>query len=297
MKKTAIYIFITILSVYLQGCDKIEGNHFETTAATDTSYTFPPDTTADVYRVLLEDYTGHTCGNCPTAARDLYTNIKPTYGDQLITIGVHAAYFAEPCPPHSRPPGSPTGSYSEDFNTTAGTDWYNFFNLSNNPLGLVNRKDYPGNAIKSATSWNTEIASIINMVPQVKIRIHNIYDLSTRQLKTYSETKFLVPHTGACRLNVVLAEDSIVSWQLDDAATPHNVPDYVQRHVLRGSLNGSFGEQVDAASTFNSGAKYKKGYVTTLPETWNAKQVHVIVFLFDDITKEILNVAEAAVME
>jgi len=200
---------------------------------------------------------------------------------------------------HSRPSGSPVGSYADDFRTPAGDTWYTFFNFSNNPLGLVNRKDYPsGNEIKPSGSWNSEIASIISNTPKVKIRIHNVYDKTTRQLKTYSETKFLTLLNGNYKLNVILTEDSIRTWQLKDSSfLGINIPDYPHRHVLRGSINGDFGEKITTAATTNAGTAFFKGYITTLPAGWNANRVHVVVFLFNAGTYEILNVAEAAVIE
>jgi thiol-disulfide isomerase/thioredoxin len=41
-------------------------------------------------RVLLEDFTGHTCNNCPAAAV-IAEGLQTFYGeDQLILVGVHA---------------------------------------------------------------------------------------------------------------------------------------------------------------------------------------------------------------
>jgi hypothetical protein len=309
MKKTAVFLSLVISVIYLTGCDKIEGDHFQPTAPTDTAYIFPADTTPDVYRVLLEEYTGHTCGNCPAAAAIIYNTLVPAYGDDLVVIGVHANFFAEPCPPHSRPPGSPLGAYSDDFRTQTGEDWYTLFQIYSNPLGMINRIGYPNNQIITSTDWNTEIAGIINNAPQVKIRIHNIYNPSTRQLQTFSETKFLTQLNGKYNINVVLTEDSIVTWQLNDAASSPNDSVFVERHVLRGfyqkpqdaplfgSINGSFGIPINASSAINTATKYTYGYSVTLPSEWNASHVHVVVFVYDAATYQILNVVEDPVIE
>ncbi len=291
-------ISLELLIILWTGCDKIEGDHFQSNAATDTNYTFPADTTSNVYRVLLEDYTGHLCGNCPAAARIIYNTLLPTYGDDLVVIGVHANYFAQPCPPATPPAGAPAGSYANDFKTPAGEAWYTFFNFYSNPLGMVNRIDYlSGNEIKTSTDWDTEIAGIINNTPQVKIRVHTIYNSSTRQLQTFSETKFLTRLNNNYNLNVILTEDSIVTWQLDDADSIPNIADYVQRHVMRGSLNGNFGVQINTSSPTNAGTTFSNGYSTTLRTGWNASHCHVVVFLFDTINYQILNVAEDSVIE
>ena len=44
-------------------------------------------------KILLEDYTGHKCGNCPRAAEKA-EELKEIYGDQLIPIAIHAGFFA-----------------------------------------------------------------------------------------------------------------------------------------------------------------------------------------------------------
>ena len=297
MKRITGFILFTLSLVYLTSCDKIEGNHFQPLCATDTAYTFPIDNTSNVYRVLLEDYTGHTCGNCPTAANIIYNTLVPTYGGNLVVIGVHAGFFAIPCPPASRPPASPVGSYSEDLNTAAGTAWYNFFNIYSNPLGMVNRIGYPNNEIITSTNWNTTIAGAIGNMAQVKIRVHNIYDPSTRRLQTFTETKFINPLSDNYNLNVVLTEDSVIAWQEDYADSIPNIPNYAERHVLRGSLNGNFGEQINTSTPTNAGTIFLKSYCTTLSSGWNAAQCHVVVFLFDASTYQILNVTEAPVIE
>jgi hypothetical protein len=82
---------ILALAVFISGCDEITGLKRQPVV------TSPPPGDSVVKKVLVEDYTGHTCGNCPAAARMLNDTIKPLYGDRLIVLGIHAGYFAEPC--------------------------------------------------------------------------------------------------------------------------------------------------------------------------------------------------------
>src|ERR1700719_2334024 len=51
-----------------------------------------------VKQVLIEDYTGHTCGNCPYAAYKLDTMITQN-GKLIVPIAVHAGQFAYPKAP------------------------------------------------------------------------------------------------------------------------------------------------------------------------------------------------------
>ena len=49
-------------------------------------------------KVLIEDFTGHLCPNCPDAARELDA-IHDIYGDQIIGMAIHVSKsFARPYP-------------------------------------------------------------------------------------------------------------------------------------------------------------------------------------------------------
>ena len=73
--------YFTLLSAILiiTSCDIVEGPYL-----TDEAIT-PIDTTTNSYvkKVLVEDFTGHLCPNCPDAARELDA-IHGIYGDQLM---------------------------------------------------------------------------------------------------------------------------------------------------------------------------------------------------------------------
>ena len=44
-------------------------------------------------RVLLEDFTGQKCRNCPKAHREI-SSLKEVYGDNLIAVSIHAGGYA-----------------------------------------------------------------------------------------------------------------------------------------------------------------------------------------------------------
>ena len=264
----------------------------EVTSLSDTGYTFPPDTTPNIYRILMEEYTGHLCGNGPAADSILYNSIVPRYGDTIITIGVHAGIFADTCPVGLACGGNPAGSFTEDFRTLDGDNWNTFFSITAYPEAMINRKDYPlGNQGKTTNVWNSQIANIIQNAPKVKIRVHAEYNPITRQLNTYSETNFLARLSGNYKLNVILTEDSIISWQVHNGAVIVYDSTYIHRDVMRGSLNGPFGEQVNVDTATLAGTLIQKNYSATLAQEWDVNYIRVVAFLYDDSTKEILNVA------
>ena len=51
-------------------------------------------------KVLIEEFTGHRCTNCPAAAKEI-SAIQNIYGDQVIAIAIHPSggfMFTQPDP-------------------------------------------------------------------------------------------------------------------------------------------------------------------------------------------------------
>jgi hypothetical protein len=221
----------------------------------------------------------------------IYNTLHPLYGEQLISISVHAGVFAETCPTALDCPGTaPAGSFLVDYRTTTGDDWNAAFLLAGYPAGMVNRSTSPS----SSSSWGSKIQGMINNVPKAKMRIINHYDAASHKLRTAVETKFLKDTAITCKLEVILVEDSIVDWQRWLPHTPEFVPDYVHRNVLRGAINGSFGEVISPGS-IAAGVIKLNGHSFILNANWNPSHCKVIAFVFDSNDKKILQVEEAII--
>ena len=128
MKQIKLFTILTLIiwSIFFYGCDKIEGPFGVNNGTT------PTDTTTDTIlrKVLLEDFTGHTCQAC-TASHAEAKRLQDIYGERLVVLAVHAGFFAWP-------QNSP---YQNNFQTTEGTTIATDFNLINQifPLGMINR--------------------------------------------------------------------------------------------------------------------------------------------------------------
>jgi hypothetical protein len=263
----------------LQSCDKVDGPYKENIQVV-----------AGERKVLVEDYTGHKCGNCPRASRALY-DLKAIYGDRLVIMAVHAGGFATVFPP-SAP------YYTYDFRTPEGTELDTDFGISaaGNPNGLVNRRQVNGNYILSSTSWASEIGNVLNdatPVP-VKITIENSFDAGTKVLQTEVKTEMLSTLQGSYKLSVFMVEDSIVNWQKDYDASPEDIEFYVHREVLRGSMNGTYGVDVTGLTQGNIDTK---NYIKILGTDWDENHMSVIAFLYNATTKEIVQVEQKEVIE
>jgi len=301
MKSNIIPGILFAAATIVAGCDKIEGPVHEQNAGTiDTSCTFADDPSPARKKVLLEDYTGFTCGNCPPAGIYLNDTLRPQYGDSLVVVSVHANFFAIPCGQSGGacPAGRPAGSFETDFRCPVSEDWYTAFTIPTNPLGLVDRVGYPAPSMYLQKSqWAAKVNAEFARAPEARLRIENTYEPASRKLRTCIESKILNSVTDTFRLQVVLTEDSVTDWQLWYNHTPSEfVGDYVHRHVLRTSVNGSFGTVI-ASGTITGGTTVVTGYSLTLDPAWVDSRCHIVAFLYKDSNFRVLQVEEAGVTE
>ncbi|MEP7167922.1 MAG: hypothetical protein ABI855_00990, partial [Bacteroidota bacterium] len=78
--------------------------------------------------ILIEEFTGHMCGNCPPAAEKI-TELKNIYKERLMSMATHAGSFAIT---FQQP-------YTYEFKTPEGIEIHDNFQVSLYPIGMVNR--------------------------------------------------------------------------------------------------------------------------------------------------------------
>ncbi len=293
MKKISA-LLIVISFVFIYSCDDVDGPFKENPVVSDYCKTGIADSVTHK-KVLAEDYTGHLCGNCPDAGVYLNDTLKQTYGHCLVVVSVHAGFFAHVCPNAPCPGNQPAGSFLANYSSTVGEDWNTFFGITGNPKGMVDRIGYPGGThSKAYSAWAPAIASELTKQATAKLQINNSYNSLTRNLSSTIQSDFLSNLTGDYKLQVVLTEDSIIDWQEWYNHTPEYVPDYVHHHVLRDALNSSWGETI-AAGSAAVGTSVTKNYSYTVNNNWNADYCYVVAFIYNNTSKEIIQVEEAKI--
>ena len=288
--KNIITLFSFILVI--TSCDVVEGPY-----EIDTGDITPTDTNTYVKKILIEDYTGHTCSNCPGAARELEA-IHDVYGDQIIGMALHVSTgFARP--------RTGSGKFEYDFRTKWGNSWSDLFGISALPSGMVNRIGYPTNLHKLGK--NEWLAAVITELEKeidfgVSITTNNTGNEGVITINS----EILNNINGDYKLVVCLTESNIINWQQDGTV---DVADYEHNHALRtvlideslsSSSNYNLGDEITTAINFNlitleqSNNNYSNtiGGVGNLVE-WDASNMSVIAYIYDNTTQEILQVEEA----
>ena len=262
MKKLSIIIAFAAL-MFLAGCDKIDINN--------THKPYMPSSGEKT--VLIKDFTGARCVNCPAAAETAHELQHQLGEDRIFILSVHAGYLA-----------TPLGQFP-DFLTEEGTEWYN--NHDSNPLFAIDHVALTDGNTLNVEQIDTPVSDALAEPQTFEMYLDNSYDESTRQLKVESNVIATSDVTGQLYVTYCLVEDSIVGWQ----TIPGGVnKEYVFRNVFRGTLNGIDG------TLFNEGQTYfndERVFNCTmeLDSVYNADQCYVLGYIYDKTDGKILHTA------
>lgn len=273
MKKLSFIIAMAFLMMGVVACDIIEEPYKKENNGGGENPGGGETPDQVVKHVLLEDYTGVRCVNCP-AAGQLALEIQERYDHKVVVLSVHAGDLAT-FPPFN-------------LKTPEGDEWWNFFSFQQNPIGTINRKMVNGGYAFDSPSWEEAVAEAIQEEATVDMSAEVTYNDANRELKVDVASMFLAEMPDTYSLTVCIMEDSIVGTQV----TPEgNISDYVHRHVFRTTMNGAWGEELNQA-TVAPGEVFTKSYTTTLNEAYNADQCYIIAYVANAGTKEVLQVVE-----
>ena len=116
--------------------------------------------------VLIEDFTGQTCLNCPRAAETI-EKLQEQYGaDTVIAVAIHSGPLA------LKPTASVIG-----LRTDLGDLYYGYWKVESQPSGLVNRKG----GLTNDSQWASLVYNEIQQKATVDIKLAISNDTITHQ--------------------------------------------------------------------------------------------------------------------
>lgn len=207
--------------------------------------------------MLIEDFTGQNCINCPRAA-GVISDLMKTYGeDHIVAVAIH-----------SKPLGiaAPEGLMT-DFTNAYATH----FGVEYQPVGMVNR-EY---GLQTDDQWSGMVKYFMKDSAKVAITVEPAYDEATRQSTANVKIESL-KGTATGKLQVWLVEDSIIAKQMMPDGTLNK--NYVHNHVLRASYNGQWGEDITAAE----GQIVSKSYNLAIDKDYNADHCAIVAFVYNN---------------
>lgn len=209
--------------------------------------------------VLIEEFTGQDCPNCPAGQDRLSDALKGL--DNVVTVAHHIGY------------------YPDDF-TVAGSDrllfFYNDGGSTYAPAMMMDRQGYDGTPgpvgeIKDSKTIRRRIEDRMNVPAEVSVSILRDFDIVSRSLTVeVSVRRIAGMRTGDNPvLNVYLVENGIVAFQRP------NYDYYKHNHVNRMFVTSPLGDSLELdedetlTSTFN----------VSVDEAWDAENMEIVAFV------------------
>ncbi|MDE6654662.1 MAG: Omp28 family outer membrane lipoprotein [Muribaculaceae bacterium] len=208
--------------------------------------------------VLLEEFTGQKCVNCPDA-HAVIEGLQEQYPDNLISVSIHG--------------GSDMNAIGEDqmpgygLRNAAGAAYADANKISSFPAGVVNRRS----GVTTSDQWSTAIRNEISKPSALEMEL--TASLSADGSKVNIDVDLEPWENIDGRLQLWVVESGIVSLQLTKSGMKR---DYVHNHVFRGTVNGQDGESIRLVTR-------EPQHVTAsvaVPDIWNTENLAIVGFVY-----------------
>lgn len=206
--------------------------------------------------VLLEDFTGQRCSNCPTAT-EIIEQLQKACGDALVAVAIH---------------GGDQAMFSNakiiGLRTEMADEYYNYWKLQYKPVGLINRHS-PIKPDFWAAAVKEELAK------HAPLRLDGSAVLADNDINIQIKAEG-TDGTVTGKLQVWLLEDGIKTLQLMPDGTANQ--EYIHNHVFRAAVNGMWGEDFSV----EEGKTVERIMTQALESNWNKEQLSIVVFVYND---------------
>lgn len=236
--------FILSLIPFFAACDNVdEADRYIDTGPVEVSR-----------KVLLEEFTGQRCTNCPDAHK-IIEALEEQYGDDLIVVSIHAGSFGVNSPAGlKQPEGDP---YAEHWGVSAY------------PAGVVDRNS----GVLNMDQWAATIRSDIEKKTELQISLEAQLNDEGTEIEVF--TTLVCPENLSGSLQLWVVENDIVAFQLDG---DERVLDYVHNNVFRACVNGLWGQEIPLKANV---VEYESNTIT-VNETWNLDNVRIVGFYYNN---------------
>lgn len=226
-------------------------------------------------RVLIEDYTGTWCGNCPRVAHAI--ELVKQQSDALVTVAIHRS---------SSNPSDPN---------------YDPYNFDSSALEtLINVSGYPKAMLNRMTRWSpleqNNIPQVINLTQgeNPKLGLAMNAQINNGNINLEVKTKFSKDFSNL-KLIVYVLENGLIHDQVNYTnfyTGPGYILNFQHDHTLRTCLTPLLGEPI-ANNLTTVGQIHAKTFSVPLPSNIeNSNNIEFVAFMVDENNK-VINVRKS----
>lgn len=247
----------------------------------DSPYSLSSAPAADAHQVLVEEFTGQSCSNCP-AAHVVLDGLEQKYEGKINVIGMYLYNIQQ-----TEPPAGAAYDFRDNSATTVGNSIYG--GISQLPNGGVDRVLVNGAIQVGSGLWNSAIDDRVNKISPVNIKISSHYSGNHSTIDV--DLQYTAPVAVPQNLSVVIVEDSIVDKQeypFFDPQFPSGMDDaYVFTNVFRQMVSSPAGDAIlNGIANINPGMALRRTYTYDVAsKIKDASKCRIIAFVSNNADK------------
>jgi hypothetical protein len=206
--------------------------------------------------VLLEDFTGQKCVNCPDA-HEVIDSLQKDFGpDSIIAVAIHGGDLA-----------LYTNAKFLGLRTQTGDEYFDYWNFDYQPVGLINR-----HGAKKHTDWTATVIEEMTKPAPLDLNVQALLNEGNIDIQV---SAFGTDGSVVGKLQLWAVEDSITAMQM----MPNNKieTEYVHNHVFRAAVNGSWGDDF----TITEGESVDKTYTFQPDAAWKPEHLSIVAFVYN----------------
>lgn len=281
--KSLIFTFLAAVVVMFAACDVVPEDDRLVEVPLN-----PSDRT-----VLLIEFTGNSCVNCPGAAMVAHEMIE-LVPENIVVVGMHpeGISYTDPIIP------------TVDLRSKEAMEYLSFYGGSVStglPVGVVNGRKFDDTYLQGSSKWTAQVFAQREIAPDCLVKLEHSEENGIHTVVAQLDPQVDMGYDVS--LQYWLIESNIVGPQAisgalkssylekyPDAQMGHSsVNNYEHNHVFRGALNGLWGEELgklaetkEVSCIFAVDAKYV------------VDNCSVVAVLINTETKEVVQTAEIA---
>lgn len=227
--------------------------------------------------VLLQEFTGQRCVNCPDAAK-IATGLLESYPENVVVVAMHAKGHGF----------SPSFDGDLDLPKDEAMEYLRFYGgdaSTSLPAGVINGIQLDGKYLQGRDTWTAQVLSQMELEADCGINLQHSLAGST-----HTVTAELTP-SAKLDYNV-----SLIFWLIESgmvgSQSSHDqgtIKDYVHNHAFRECLNGLWGEELQKLDGNKSCTCSFE-----VPDKYVADNCAVVAVLVNTDTKAVVQAAEIA---
>jgi len=217
-----------------------------------------------LHTVLVEEYTGQKCVNCPSAAEEL-AKISEDYPGRIITVAMHATF---------------SGQTNPELSSSCANEYAKYYNLPKSVPGIMIDRSVLSDDNKYYQQrglWNSLISKALSRSALYRLELKaELRPEHKIKLNVKAELLSGKKDTLDLALQLWVVEDIIAEQQ----TLTGKKADYFHHNVLRCHLNGIYGSDFNLTKPYNAEVNMPR----CVKDENNTK---LIAFIFDRNTYEI----------